>query len=116
MSGNGGENVSGADGTGGMSGSNFASRMHEAAVADRSQQKRQGEIESENTRAQIALGKGDCMTWAQSYVFEYATVFAQRDFAFGAAVQVVEDSPGQSASRQRSEVCDTDDAGSSDGA
>jgi hypothetical protein len=66
--------------------------MHEAAVADGRQQKRQGQIMAEDVSAEIAGVDSDCVTRAKRDVFEDATVLAQRDFAFGTAVEIVEDS------------------------
>jgi len=86
--------------------------MHKTAVADGSQQKRDSEIETEDASAQIALGDGYGVTRAQGDIFEYAAVLAQRDFALGAAVEIVEDNFGEAATRQRPEVMDADDAGS----
>jgi hypothetical protein len=86
--------------------------MHEAAVADGSQQKREGEIKSQNAGPKIALGQRDRVTRAQCDILKYAAVLSQRNFAFGATVQIVEHGPRQAAARQRPEIGDADDAGS----
>jgi hypothetical protein len=85
--------------------------VHEAAVADGRQQKREGEIMAEHAGVEIAGVDSDCVTRAEGDVFEDATVLAQSDFAFGTAVQIIEDCSGQPTTRQGAEVGDTDNVG-----
>jgi hypothetical protein len=51
----------------------------------------------------LARSKGD--------VVENATILAQGEFVFGAAVEIVKDNLGEPALRQIAEVLDIDDAG-----
>jgi hypothetical protein len=90
--------------------------MHEAAVADGSQQKREGKVLAQDAGAKIARMDCDGVTRAQCDFFEDTTVLAQRDFAFSTAVEVVEDGARQPAARQGAKVRDADYARRSDGA
>jgi len=85
--------------------------VHQAAVADRSEQERESEIEAENAGAQVAIGDGDRMARAECDVLIDAAIFAEGDLAFGAAIEVVEDGPGHTALREGAEICDADHSG-----
>ena len=112
----GGENVGGARIAGGASGAHFAHGVHEAAVADRSEQEWKSEIEAENTSAQVAIGDGDRMAGAEGDVLIDAAIFAEGDLAFGAAIKVIEDRSGHAALGEGAEIRDADHAGRGDGA
>jgi len=90
--------------------------VHQAAVADRSEQERESEIEAENAGAQVAIGDGDRMAGAEGDVLIDAAIFAECDLAFGAAIKVVEDGPGYAAPGEDAEISDADYAGRGDGA
>jgi hypothetical protein len=92
--GDGGENVGGARVAGGARCAHFAHGMHEAAVADRGEQERESEIEAKNACAQVAVGERDGVARPEGDVLINAAVFAQRNFAFGAAIEVIEDGAG----------------------
>src|SRR5260370_123404 len=89
----GGENVGGARIAGGARSAHFAHGVHQAAVADRSEHEWESEIEAENAGAQVAIGDGDRMARAEGDVVIDAAILAERDFAFGAPIKVVEDGP-----------------------
>ena len=101
---------------GGASGAHLAHGVHEAAVADGGEQEWESEIETEDASAQVAIGKRDRMARAKSDVLVHTAIFAEGDFAFGAAIKVVEYSPGHAAFGDGTEVCDADHVGRGDGA
>ena len=115
MAGDGGENVGGAGLAGGARCAHFADGVHEAAVADGSEQERKSEIEAENAGAQVAIGEGDGVTRTEGDVLIDAAIFAEGDFAFGAAIEVIEDGCGHAALGDGSEISDADDARRGDG-
>jgi hypothetical protein len=88
--------------------------VHQAAVADRSEQERESEIEVENTGAQAAIGDGDRMAGAEGDILIDAAIFAECDLAFGATIEIVEDGPGYAALGEGAEICDADYAGRGD--
>jgi hypothetical protein len=69
--------------------------MHEPTVAYGSKQKWQLEIVAKNAGAEVAIGEGDREARTKGDVIIYAAIFAQSDFAFGSAVKIVENRPGQ---------------------
>jgi hypothetical protein len=89
--------------------------MHEAAVANGSEQERESEIEAENAGAQVAMVEGDGVTRTEGEVLIDAATFAEGDFAFGAAVEVIEDGFGHAPLGDGSEISDADDARRGDG-
>ena len=97
VAGDGGENVGGAGVACGARCADFSDGVHEAAVADGSEQKWQREIEAENAGARGAMVEGDGVARAEGDVLIDAGVFAQGDFAFGAAIEVIEDGGGDAA-------------------
>jgi len=112
----GGENVGGARVAGGASGAHFAHGVHQAAVADRSQQEWEREIEAENAGAQVAIGDGDRMAGTEGDILIDAAILAEGDLAFGAAIEIVEDGPGHAAPSEGAEIRDADHSGRGDGA
>jgi hypothetical protein len=66
--------------------------MHQPAVAHGSEQERDGEIEAENARAQTAICKRYGMSRTKCNVLINATIFSERYFALGPAIEIVEDS------------------------
>ena len=104
----GGEDVAGAGFSRGARGGDFSAGMHEAAVADGSEHERKRNFVAEHGGAQIAAGMRDGVARAKSDVIEDAAIFAQGDFAFGAAIQIVEHHFGKAALRCASQVADID--------
>ena len=94
---------------GGSSGDNFAARVEHPAAADRRQRKRKRKVVAEDPRAQVNRRR-DRGPRPKQYVFEDSTVLAQRDFAIGATVDVVERDSRQPAFGQASEVGNVEDA------
>jgi hypothetical protein len=84
--------------------------VHEAAVSNGSQQERESEIEAEDASAQGTVSEGDRMTRAEGDVLIYAAILAEGDFAFGAAIEVIEDGAGHAALGDGAEISDADDA------
>ena len=75
VAGDGGENVGGAGVACGARCADFADGVHEAAVADGSEQKWQREIEAENAGAQVAMVEGDGVAGAEGDVLIDASCF-----------------------------------------
>src|SRR5450631_78719 len=101
---------------GGARSAHFARGVHEAAVADRSEQEWESEIEAEKAGAQVAIGERNRMAWAESDVLVDAAIFAEGDLAFSTAIEVVEDGPGNAAPGDVAQICDADHARRGDGA
>jgi len=82
----------------------LALRMHQAAVTNRRQHDRKSQIESENTRAQIASGHRDSMPRTKCHIFKCAAIFPERELALRAAVEIVKHNARQPPARQRPQV------------
>jgi hypothetical protein len=82
--------------------------MHEAAVADGSEQKRQSKVKAKNARAQCASRNRDRMPRPKRDVFENAAVFAQRYLALGAAIQIIKHRLWYAPLRDWPEILDAD--------
>src|SRR5579863_6760285 len=80
--------------------------MEHAAGAERGENHRQSEVASENVDARVALWRGDRIARPKENVFPSPAVLAQRDFAVGAAVDVVEHGPRNTTLGQFSEIVD----------
>jgi hypothetical protein len=65
--------------------------VHEAAVANGSEQEGESEIEAENTGAQRAISKSNSVARTEGDVLIDAAIFAEGHLAFGAAIEVIED-------------------------
>jgi hypothetical protein len=78
--------------------------MHEAAVADRSEQEWELEIEAQNAGAEAAIGERDGVARAEGNVLIHAAIFAEGNFALGASVEVIEDGFGHTALGDGAEV------------
>ena len=115
VAGDGRENVGGARLSGGASCTDFADGVHEAAVANGSEQERESEIEAENAGAQVAMVEGDGVTRTEGEVLIDAATFAEGDLAFGAAIEVIEDGLGHAALGDGAEISDADYARRGDG-
>jgi hypothetical protein len=84
--------------------------MHQAAIADWSEQKGNRQIESKNARPQIAIRFHHRLTRTESYIVEDAAVFAKRYLAFGASIEIIEDGLRNSVFCDPAKVIDTNDA------
>jgi hypothetical protein len=84
--------------------------MHQAAVADGSQQKRNRKIMPQNARAEIAIRFHNRMARTESYVLENSAVFAKGYFPFGSAIKVVEYRFRNSFLRGRTQIVNADNA------
>jgi len=65
--------------------------VHEPAVANGCEQKRESEIEAKNAGMQVTIGERDGMARAEGDVLIDAAIFAERNLAFGTAIEVIED-------------------------
>ena len=86
----------------------LAARIEHAAEAERREQERQIERGAEHRGAQIGIRRLHALARPERHVGERALVVAQRDFVFGAAVDVVEDDRRQAALRHSPQVGDVD--------
>jgi hypothetical protein len=73
--------------------------MHEAAIADRREHGWKRDFVTQHLCSQITLAHRNCVAGTKSYVFESAAIFAQCNFTFGTAVQIIENRFGHSPSR-----------------
>jgi hypothetical protein len=89
--------------------------MHEAAVANGSEKKRESEIKAENAGAQGTISESDRMTRTEGNVLIDAAVFAEGHFTIGAAIEVIEDGAGHATLSDGAEISDADDARGGDG-
>jgi hypothetical protein len=90
--------------------------MHEAAVANGSEQEGKREIAAQNTHAQTAIWDRDRMAGPEGDVVVKAAIFTESDFAFGAAVEIVEHRFGHPAASHSAKIVDADNPGRGNGA
>ena len=108
VTGNGGEDIGGARFAGGAGGGDVAAGMHKAAVADGGEDGGERDFLAGNLRGEIALARGDGMTRAEREGFKGTDVFAESEFALGAAFDVIEDYAGETLLGQSSQVVNAD--------
>src|ERR1700687_3227093 len=89
----------------------LSARMHQSAVTDGCQNRWKRQVSGKNSSSKITLRNCNCLARSKGEVVENATILAQGEFAFGAAVEIVKDNLGEPALRQIAEVLDIDDAG-----
>ncbi len=112
MAGDGGERVDRASFAGGRSRGTFAAMragIHHAGIADGRKNRGEGKIEREDARANVTFGNGDGPARTEDNVIKDAAIFAEGDFAVGAAVEVIEDDAREAAFGADAEVVDVDD-------
>src|SRR5258708_26007184 len=95
--------------TGGTSSGHFASGMHQPAIPHGSEHRRKREIVPQYASFEIAIGNGDRPARTEGYVAKGATIFVEREFRFGAAIEVVEDCFRQTALGKAAQIFDIDD-------
>jgi len=83
--------------------------MHKAAVAHRSQQRGERNLDAQDACPHIAIGHSYRMTRPKRDVLKDPAVLSKCDLAISAAVQVIKNRCGQSAPRQGPEIMNTDD-------
>jgi hypothetical protein len=59
--------------------------------------------------------EGDCVARTKGDILIDAAIFAERNLAFGAAIEVIEDRSGQAALGEGPKISDADDARRGDG-
>jgi hypothetical protein len=89
--------------------------VHEPAVANGREQEGQSEIDAKNARAQVAIGERDRVPRTEGDVLIDAAIFAERYFAFGATIKVIEDGFGNAPLGDSSEISDADYVRGGDG-
>ena len=87
----------------------FPARVHEPAEADGSEQRGEREVVAQHPSPHIAVADRNGVTGPEGHLLEGAAVRPQRDLAFRAAVQVVEDDPRHPAAGERPEIFGVDD-------
>jgi hypothetical protein len=85
--------------------------MHKTAIANWGQQERESEIEAQHACAQVTQRHRNGMARPESNIVEDAAIFAQRNFTFGAAIEVIEYRLRNSAARDGTEVLDAHNPG-----
>jgi hypothetical protein len=80
--------------------------MHQPAVANRGQQKRERKIKAEHAHVQVALAAGNGVPRTKRDVVENPAIFAKRDFAFGPAIEIVENRFWNSFAREGTKIVD----------
>ena len=113
MTGNGGENVGGAGFSSRTRSRNLAARMHEPAIAHGREHEWKRKIEAQNRSAQTAIGEGYGMTRTKGHVIENSAILAQRDFAFGAAIEIIKNRLWNALTRDGTKIFDADNSGGS---
>jgi len=63
--------------------------MHEPAIPNRCKHDRKREIETENGGTHTAVRERDRMSRPKSYIVEDPAILAKRNFAFGAAIEII---------------------------
>jgi hypothetical protein len=71
--------------------------MHQAAIADGRQDRREGEVEAHDTHAEITVAESHGRARAKEDFVEGAGIFPQCRLVFGATVEIVEDGARQAA-------------------
>jgi hypothetical protein len=110
VAGNGGEDVAGTRFARGFGGGDFSAGVDQAAVADGRQQPGEGQIDSEDTDAEIAFLEGDGVAWAKEDVVEGAGIFAECGFVVGTSIEVIEDRARETALGETAKILDVDNA------
>jgi hypothetical protein len=89
--------------------------VHEPALANRSEQEGESEIEAKNACAKVTIGERYRVSGTKGDILIEAAILAKGDLAFGATIKVIEDGIGQTALCDGPEISDADDARRSDG-
>ena len=114
MAGDGGEGVDGASVAGCGCGGTFATvaaGIHHAGITDRSENRGKRKVERKDASANIGFGNGDGPARTEEDVVKDATIFAESDFAVGAAIEIIENNAREAALRHFAKIVDIDDAG-----
>ena len=106
VAGNCGEYVAGSSIARGFGGGDFSAGVDQTAVADRSQESRESQIECEDAHAEIAFVEGYGVAGAKEDVVEGTRIFAQRGFVVGAAIEVIEDGARETALSETAKIVD----------
>jgi hypothetical protein len=83
--------------------------MDHSAVADWGKHGWEGQGLAEYPSLQITASHVYCLAGAKYYVFKYSGIFAEGDFVFGAAIDVIKNQLRKAAAREISEVGNIDD-------
>jgi hypothetical protein len=89
--------------------------MHHAAIADRSENRRESQFVAQHVCAEIAFVEGHGIARAEEYIVKGAGIFAERGFVISSAIEIVEDGTRQAALSQAAEIFDVDDMGRAEG-
>ncbi len=97
MAGDGGEDIDGARLARGAGGGHLARRMHQPAVAHRSEQRRKGQLGAQDARAQVDVGQRYRVARTERDRPEGRGVGQEGHLVFRPPVQIVEHHPRQPA-------------------
>jgi hypothetical protein len=64
--------------------------MHQAAISNGRKNDRKRKLVAEHGRTHAAIGQGHGMARPKRNIVEYSAILAKRYFAFGTAVQIIE--------------------------
>ena len=95
--------------TGSPRGCDFTARVHHAAIADRSKQKRQRQLSAEDGCTQICVRCCHCVSGTKGDGVEGATILSHRHLALGSSVDVIKDDFRNPAVSERPEIVDVHD-------
>ncbi len=110
MAGDGRENVARASFSRGVSGRNLTVGMHQSAVSNRRQHRRESEFVAEHLCLQVTIANGHRAPRTKKHIAKCAAVFRQRKFALGTAIQIIKHRPGKPALRHAAQIFDIDDS------
>jgi hypothetical protein len=80
--------------------------MHYAKITHRGEQDGHGQIKTQHTSSQIAVCDCNCVPWPKRDTIEGSTVFLHCDLAVGTPIDVVENNPGYTSTRQITQIVD----------
>jgi hypothetical protein len=85
--------------------------MHEPTVTNGSEQEGKSEVKSQNAGGQIAGRNHNSVTRPERQVVKYPAILTECHLAFGAAVEIIEDSFGHAPAGNTAEIVDADNVG-----
>src|SRR6185437_15196764 len=84
--------------------------MHKAAVTDRREHRRKGNLVPQNRGPEVAIFHCNRLMRSEGDVLKGATIFAQRIFGVCTAIKIIEDRPGHASFRYTPKVGDVEHA------
>jgi len=84
----------------------FSTRINQPAESYGREHERHRQLRSEHGRAQVRALDGDGVARSKRHFFKRTAILPQRNFAFGASVDVVEDRSRQMGLREAPQIAD----------